>query len=345
MSVQSQFLKFNKNIQLDYNLNSELKEKRDILVNILKGSDDLPAFKIINQGSYGMHLGVEPLDKEYDIDVGLRFNVNKADYSPMDFKNIIYDLLKNHTDYGAKIKNPCVTITYKKEGEKAYHIDLVSYVYEDKNSQNSQIYLARGKQSDEDSIQWERSDPVGLVKYINEIIERGNSREQARRVVRYIKRWKNKNFSNIRNAEPASIGITLIVFENFTYYECNDLEALLNSLNEINRYFYYSGTSFYGRELYKIEYTLPFDLNFEYGKNIFEKMTDKQMTDFKEKLNKFYDDLVSVKEEYDELEKYKKLNKIFGDDFEIPNVENVAKKQTNFIPHTSASGKENFVDR
>ena len=29
-----------------------------------------------------MHLGFEPLDKEYDIDVGLRFHVNRDDYEP-----------------------------------------------------------------------------------------------------------------------------------------------------------------------------------------------------------------------------------------------------------------------
>ena len=64
------------------------------------------------QGSYAMHTGVESIDKEYDIDVALRFNVNKDDYEPMELKNIIYDILKEHTEYGAKIKNPCVTVTY-----------------------------------------------------------------------------------------------------------------------------------------------------------------------------------------------------------------------------------------
>ena len=29
----------------------------------------------------------------------------------------------------AKIKKPCVTVTYKKDGEAAYHVDLVTYVY------------------------------------------------------------------------------------------------------------------------------------------------------------------------------------------------------------------------
>ena len=39
----------------------------------------MPAFDEYNQWSYSMHLWVEPLDKEYDIDVGLRFHVNRYD--------------------------------------------------------------------------------------------------------------------------------------------------------------------------------------------------------------------------------------------------------------------------
>ena len=54
-------------------------------------------------------------------------------------------MLKNHTEYGTKIKKPCVTVTYKKDGEAAYHVDLVTYVYEDKDDSDSQLYLARGK--------------------------------------------------------------------------------------------------------------------------------------------------------------------------------------------------------
>ena len=46
----------------------------------------------------------------------------------------------------------------------------------------------------------------------------------------------------------------------------------------------------------------------------------------------------AVKSETDEVEQCKMLSKIFGDDFPIPEKKNVAKKQMNFIPSTSASG-------
>ena len=43
--------------------------------------------------------------------------------------------------------------------------------------------------------------------------------------------------------------------------------------------------------------------------------------------------------ETDEVEQCKKLNKIFGDDFHIPEAKDVSKKQQNFIPPTSSSGE------
>ena len=218
MSLQTYFKEFNKVIKMDYDVKSELKEKRDILLGILRNDDDMPAFDEYNQGSYSMHLGVEPLDKEYDIDVGLRFHVNRDDYEPMDLKEKIRDLLKNHTEYGAKIKKPCVTVTYKKDGEAAYHVDLVTYVYEDKDDSDSQLYLARGKNRDSEETCWEKSDPVGLVEYVNDKYKGDDNkedREQFRRVVRYIKRWKNKKFSSSGNAEPPSIAITLIAVDHF----------------------------------------------------------------------------------------------------------------------------------
>lgn len=338
MSLQSEFLDFHGRIKLDYDIRSELADKRDILLQKLRNSGDLPGFNEYNQGSYGLHLGVEPLDgKEYDIDVGLRFNVNQNDYEPMDLKKSICEILKNHTEYGTVIKKPCVTVTYKKDGEAAYHVDLVVYSYEDKTDTSSQMYLARGKNSDGDDVLWEKSDPVGLVDYINDAVEQGDKRDQFRRVVRYIKRWKNLRFSSTGHAEPASIGITLIAADYFEYAANNDLTALKNLVNKMLGLFVWVGND-NGRSLYRIKYPMPTSLAFESDTDAFEKMTDIQMTDFKDKAEKLFRDLSDVQSEPDEVEQCKKLNKIFGDDFHVPEAKNVSKKQNNFIPASSASG-------
>lgn len=338
MSIQNEFLNFHDRIRLDYDVKAELAEKRDILLQILRDSDRLPGFDEYNQGSYGMYLGVEPTDdREYDIDVGLRFNVNKSDYEPMDIKNIIADILSDHTDYGAVIKKPCVTVTYKKDGEATYHVDLVTYLYEDHEDKQSQLYLARGKENKPDDIKWEKADPVGLVDYINGKIEKGDQRNQFRRVVRYIKRWKNRRFISTGHAEPTSIGITLIAVDYFTAKKGDDLEALLHVAKCIQSLFCVEKYED-GRWLYRIKYPMPVSLKFESNTDAFEKMTDVQMTDFKEKLEKLIRDLEAVQSEVDEVEQCKKLHKIFGEDFHIPEVKNVSKMQHNYIPSSSASG-------
>lgn len=350
MSLQKYFKDFNKNIKMDYEERSELADKRDVLLKKLRNSGELPSFSELNQGSYSMYTGVEPLDKEYDIDVGLRFKANKDDYDkPTELKNKIYDILKNHTEYGAEIKKPCVTVTYKKDGELAYHVDLVVYTYEDKSDTESQLYLARGKDSKPEERCWEKSDPKGLIDYINSPYEdEKEDKEQYRRVIRYMKRWKNLKFSSSGNAEPPSIGITLIAADKFKVskeynyleekYYYDDLSALIDFATEIKNLFTLVGFSENGRELYRIYYYLPSSLNFEPFTDVFKKMSDTYMTDFKDKIDKLVNDLEAVKEEVDEVEQCKLLNKIFGDDFKVPEKETASKKQINCIPSSSASG-------
>ena len=339
MSVQSELRKFNDKIRVDFETKKELSEKRDILLDKLRNNDELPSFKELNQGSYAMCTGIEPeSDGEYDIDVALRFCANKRDYKPIELKNKICEILKDHTDYGAEIKKPCVTVTYKKGGEAKFHVDLVTYLYEDKDDDSSQLYIAKGK--NKDTQEWEKADPKGLVDYINQKIEKRDEREQFRRIVRYLKKWKNRKFSNTGHANPPSIGITLITVDDFIYDDGNDLNSLINIVDKIISKFSYVGTSESGRCLYRIKLSLPHSLNFKFGNDIFEKMSDAQMTDFKDKIEKFKNDLIEVRNEVDEQEQYRKLNKIFGDDFEIPNAKNSAKKQFNCIPYSSASGME-----
>lgn len=340
MSVQSELIKFNEKIRADYKNKSELAEKRDILIKKLRESKKLLSFDKYDQGSYTMHTGIIPESgEEYDIDVALIFNVNKDDHNPMDFKNDIQEILENHTDYGAEIKKPCVTVTYKKNGEVAYHVDLVVYTYEDKDSLiNDRLYIAKGKNTDTDSQKWELADPKGLVNYINDKIELGEKRDQFRRVVRYLKKWRNHNILNIGNSSPCSIGLTLLACNNFIFYVEDDLSALINIVNAIKSRFEYKSTSESGRNLYRIYQSLPIELDFQSDSDVFEKMSDVHMTNFKDKIEYLSEDLLDVKHEVDETKQYKKLNKIFGDDFVIPDIKESAKSQANYIPSSSASG-------
>ena len=200
-----------------------------------------------------------------------------------------------------------------------------------------------------EEICWEKSDPKGLVDYINDKYEADSEeRAQYRRVIRYMKRWKNLKFNSSGNAEPPSIGITLIAADKFevsrTYdyleekWKYDDLEALIGFAKEIQNLFTFQGVSDNGRLLYRIKYPLPSSLSFEDDTDVFKKMTDIYMTDFKDKIDKLITDLEAVKKEVDEVEQCKLLNKIFGDDFKVPETKDASKKQMNYIPSSSSSG-------
>ena len=345
MSLQNQFKKFNENIRLSATKLDELREKRNKILDKLRANEDLPSFEEFGQGSYRMGTEVKPIDKDYDIDVGLRFNVNKNDYEdPLTLKKQIRDILKNYTDYGAQIKTPCVTITYKKDGETAYHIDIVTYTYEDKENKESQLYLAKGKEfAKAENIKWEVADPLGLI---NEIENRfsGEDKEQYKRIIRYLKRWKNLNFSSDGNNEVPGIGITLLAYDLFSpskeydyleeKYVYNDLNALLDFIRKVKSKFILK----YDLESNESKYSISLDLPVQPYTDVFSKMTLNQMNNFRDKICKLYDDLIMVKDEADIIEQCKKLNQIFGDDFEIPEKKDESKTQKNFIPPSSASG-------
>lgn len=345
MSLQNQFKKFNENIRLSATKLDELREKRNKILDKLRANEDLPSFEEFGQGSYRMGTEVKPIDKDYDIDVGLRFNVNKNDYEdPLTLKKQIRDILKNYTEYGAQIKTPCVTVTYKKDGETAYHVDIVTYSYEDKENKESQLYLAKGKEfAKAENIKWEVADPLGLI---NEIENRfsGEDKEQYKRIIRYLKRWKNLNFSSDGNNEVPGIGITLLAYDLFSpskeydyleeKYVYNDLNALIDFIRKVKSKFILK----YDLESNESKYSISLDLPVQPYTDVFSKMTLNQMNNFRNKICKLYDDLIIVKDEADIIEQCKKLNQIFGDDFEVPEKKDESKTQKNFVPPSSASG-------
>lgn len=343
MKLQNYFDEFNENIRMDYSIKSELAEKRDILLSILTKSDDIPSFNRFNQGSYSMFTGVKPLDDEYDIDVGLKFNVNKDEYTPIELKEKIFNSLKSHTEYGAEIKNPCVTVYYKKDGEIAYHVDLAVYSKSPSFDFDNKYYLARGKSSsDEKDKIWEIAEPESLIKLINDKVSETDKRNQYRRMIRFMKRWVKLKCSDYC---PPGIGVTLLVYEYFKGSEYdylqrkfvpNDLDELISLVEKIvNRF-----TSEYSFDLKEYMHRLEYRLPVSPYKDVFCNMSASKQNKLYSKLITLKNDLLKVKEEADLYKQCEKLNKIFGDDFRIPDKEEVSEKQQSSISTSSASGHQ-----
>ena len=97
-ALQTYFEKFHDAIKME-DENEILREKRDILITKLRDRlkeicETPPTFVEFNKGGYAMNLGVKPLNGDYDIDVGLEFQINKDDYSnPVDVKQWVFDAL------------------------------------------------------------------------------------------------------------------------------------------------------------------------------------------------------------------------------------------------------------
>jgi hypothetical protein len=325
---RSQFNKFHENIKLKEE-NEILKEKRDIIIKKL--NEKLPEetdyeFSVFNQGSYAMNTGIKPIDDDYDIDVGLYFEMSKSDVDPISAKKWILNALEGHTK-DVKMKNPCVTVTYA----AGYHVDVTVYAA---NNSDGKVYLAKGKpSSNSEDKYWDESNPKDLIKTIKENLFDENDRKQFRRVVRYLKRWKDIKFTSV-NGKPTGIALTSGVyhwldiqkmidpFDGKTTYK--DLDALISIVsnmisNFVNEYVLVDGEYKY---MPRLRVYLPVDPKPE----LFEKMTSKQMKTFKEKLEDLLAALKEAKGKTDPTEAAEILQKQFGEDFPIPTKSSTGKK-------------------
>ena len=90
-----------------------------------------------------------------------------------------------------KVKNPCVTVSFPEDSVILIQRCIVLKM--------KTIFLARGKlNSTDENIKWEEADPVELTKKINNAMENSEDRNQFRRVIRYLKRWKDLKFKKSR---------------------------------------------------------------------------------------------------------------------------------------------------
>ena len=325
-NVQTYFNKFHDTIRRSYEDNSILRSKRDLLLNDLREglrryaqnrNLRIPRFEHFNQGSYGIGTGIEPLPGEdYDIDVGLNFHLSKNDYSPVQVKQWVYEAL--HTgNRTVEYKRPCVRVQYHRAGEEVYHVDLAIYA-ENPSNWDNRIYLAKGflGSAPENQI-WEPADPRGLIEGFQRKFQGQNgNRDQFRRIIRYLKRWKDFNFSANGNERPTGIAMTACAMNWFqvgTIYNFNDgqyyyddLKALKNLAGAILNQF-----SFRSR----ISVRLPVPPN----NDLFEKMSDKQMQNFKIKLAGLISvDLCKAEEAPNAFLACSALRRAFGDDFPLP---------------------------
>lgn len=334
VNLQTEFLEFHNNIKLSYSDNAELREKRDILLQKLKDNitDEAATFSSFNQGSYAMHTGIKPDDGDYDIDVGLRFDIKRSEYSdPVAVKQWVYDALNGHTKK-VEIRRSCVTVTYQEENQDAYHIDFACYA----NDRDS-LYIGKGKKNSTDENRyWEESDPLGLIDKMNDRFSDEDERAQFRRVIRYMKKWRNKHFDLSGNNAPTGISLTALAYNKFSpVYETNvatgkraynDFSALKSFVAEIKNSF----IPYYDVVDAKVYYTISQKLFVTPENDLFAKMTAKQQDAFYRKICTLMSKLDEVEKQTKKSEACRILTDIFGDDFPV-------KTERSYVGHSESA--------
>ena len=237
MKLKKQFEDFYKEIKIDEEV-EDLKEKREILENDIKGK--LPTemakheitlkkgdIELFDQGSYKLNTTISNSEGSIDRDVAVMFPLDKTKYpDTRKIKGYVRDALK-HNNRTITIKEPCVTVSYVEAGEEWLHIDLPVYAKCD-----STVYLARGREnSTEGNYTWEKADPKGLNSWL---LDRINGNQQLRRVIRYIKKWKQEKYRNsvLDHEIPPSIGLTLLAIDCFSSCSNSDGDDDLTSLQK-----------------------------------------------------------------------------------------------------------------
>lgn len=343
-SLQSQFSKFHDNIKLDIEDNKQLREKRKMLIDeireFLKKKSEaekkpLITFTEFNQGSYSMGTGNKPINDEddYDIDVGLLFDISKNDYGPLEVKKWVHDALSAKQFRTVEWKKACIRVQYMEEGFPKFHVDFAVYSDSESN-RDKKTYLAKGTPTiASDQVKWEESEPKRLKDLISSKFSYSEDKGQFLRTIRYCKRWKDNKFKSV-NGKPTGISITALALNGFVPYTKNpfnsqesvdDHKALIQFIDFILGQF--------SRWTARIEVKLPVP---PYN-DLFEKMSDEQCKVFKGKLENLKEVLEEAYAEADPHEACKILRKEFGDDFPIPPKEETGQNRRKAVVGTSES--------
>jgi len=309
--VQKQLLKFHNSIKLSENSqNAKLREKREIIINALKdglkriseeSGSELLKFEHFNQGSYAMGTGINPKDGDYDIDVGIVFQNQKWDFAtPVQLKKTIRDAVS--TDgRNVRIRRPCVTVEYLKNEEVDYHVDLAIYA----QTPGDDLELAVGREhSSAENQNWEYSDPKGLISAFKDKYD-GDDAAQLRRTVRYLKKWRDKNFAS---GAPTSIALTCAAYHWFaptkSFGEYTDTKAFKNVVDAM----YLEAQ---GRRLSVPLPVTPYT-------DLLAGMTESQMDNMRVQLEIAQSSLQQAIDTESVVEACEKLKKLLGDEFEVP---------------------------
>lgn len=324
MKLKKQFSDFYDEIKIGKE-SEKLKDKREILEKDIK--DKFPNemhnhnielkrsdIEIFDQGSYKYHTTIKSTIIDRDVAVKIPLNIDEYN-DPRKIKIYLYDALNKVEARTVKIKEPCVNVTYYENNEEWMHIDLPIYA-----EHNGNIYLARGTRYG--TPLWEIADPKGLNE---DLCDKINGNEQLRRIIRFIKKWKNEKYANscLDHEVPPSIGLTYLAcdcFESVSNSDGDDdLLALKNTMAKILNKFVlnYESSELVKATITKILPVQPYS-------DIFKKMnesSDSYGVTFYKRLKEAVDNLMNAINVENDHDAGNYVQKVLGDEFVVPEKE------------------------
>jgi hypothetical protein len=318
VSIQAKFIKFHDKIKLgreDAEYKSAREKDDSILQDVKKAlkEEGYPVIEDFLQGSQSTATAVKHPVDDFDIDRSVVIAFDDAPDDPVKVKKIVLKVLEDRGFKNAKIKKPCVTADY---ASLSLHIDIPLY-----REQNGEYELAVGKKNSKDENKvWSSSDPKGLRDWINNKDDYVGSAidklKQYKRIVRYLKRWRDVKFSSDVAKKVFSIALTVMAKEQFKPNfdengKASDLIALRDTVSAILKGWYFNSQ---GNEQYKVSVDLPTSPY----RDIFDGSSVNKGTQLYNKLTSLKNKLDKVIVEDDVFKQCKLLNEIFGDDFEVP---------------------------
>ena len=348
-NVQPYFESFDREIRLGrFSENGTLRDKRDIIRDRINDylaevfesyGEDVPDWHWRNQGSYELGTGIKPLPgAQIDIDQGLYFDIDHNDWDPVVLKERVHEVLDGHTKK-VRVRRPCVTVWYHQRGEEVFHVDIAVYA---KGSSWSASRIAMGKRySSDENRTWDVSDPQGLVDTIIARFASGADRDQFRRVVRALKRWKDVNFRSDGNEAPLGVALTVCAYyglqtrfaDPFAKSSPDDRAALLGLV----RWMLGQITPVWDADAARYSRSIRVDLPVQPYNDLFEPMTPRMTERLEEKLEVLQDALVEADREVKPETACQTLADVFGDDFPVPEPQDTARVTRSAYSHSGSS--------
>ena len=223
MTTHKLFLDFNSKIQLNDSKVGKLRISRNALREKIreyfkKNSWEVPKFS--SQGSFPLNTNLNPIKQSnsdgeiievYDLDDGVYIICPEEERKTVD---AYHSRIKNAVEGHAKSiidKTTCIRVVYS----DGHHIDLPIY-WMSENSPTPQLaHKSKG---------FIDSDPKSFKEWVEDKLKDSNSNGQLRRIIRYLKAWKEfrENCNSTLNL-PSGFILTILACKHF---QKNDNDAL-----------------------------------------------------------------------------------------------------------------------